>query len=119
MTSIYQEIILEYYKNPHNFGSIKNPSKKTVSYNPSCGDRIEMDIIFEKNNVKEIKYRGTGCAISQASASMLTDHAKNKSKDDLKKLYKDFMMKLLGIELGPNRVKCAVLSLEALHKLIR
>ncbi len=118
MTSIYQEIILEYYKNPHNFGTIKNPSKKTVSYNPSCGDRIEMDVLFAKNMVTDIKFRGSGCAISQASASLLTDYVKNKSKDDLKKLDKDFMMKLLGIDLGPNRVKCAVLSLEALHKLL-
>src|SRR3990172_2442593 len=105
MQSIYQEIILEHYKNPHNFGSIKDPTKKTSVSNPLCGDDIEMEIVFKKNRVTEIKFKGKGCAISQASASILTDYALNKSKDDLKKLDKEFMIKLLGIELGPNRVK--------------
>ena len=118
MQSIYQEIILDLYKNPHNVGMLNNPTKKTISFNPSCGDKIEMDIILENNKVKDIKFRGAGCAISQASASLLTDHAKSKSKDELKKIDKNFMIKMLGIDLGPNRIKCAVLSLEALHKLL-
>ncbi|OGK39455.1 SUF system NifU family Fe-S cluster assembly protein [Candidatus Roizmanbacteria bacterium RIFCSPLOWO2_01_FULL_35_13] len=116
--SIYQEIILEHYKNPHNFGTIKDPTKKTSVSNPLCGDEIEMEIVFKKNKVSEIMFKGQGCAISQASASILTDFASGKSKDDLKKLDKNFMTKLLGIELGPNRIKCALLPLEALHKLI-
>ena len=118
MNSIYEEIILENYKNPHNFGTIKDPTKKTSAANPLCGDEIEIAILFKKNKVEEIKFKGRGCAISQASASILTDFVLGKVKDDLKKLDKDFMIKLLGIELGPNRIKCALLSLEALHKLI-
>ena len=116
--NIYSELILDHYRYPRNFGSLKNSAKKSVIFNPSCGDRIEMDIIFEKDKVKQIKFRGQGCAISQASASILTVQVKGKSKEDLKKIDKDFMIKLLGIELGPTRIRCALLPLEALHKLI-
>ena len=77
-----------------------------------------MDALFEKDKVKQIKFKGQGCAISQASASILTDYVLNKAKEELKKLDKDFMIKLLGIELGPTRIRCALLPLEALHKLI-
>ena len=118
MSSIYQEIILDHYKNPHNYGSIKDPTKKTSVSNPLCGDEITMDILFNKNKVEQIKFSGKGCAVSQASASILTDFVLHKSKDELKKLDKEFMIKLLGIELGPNRIKCALLPLEALHKLL-
>jgi len=77
-----------------------------------------MTVNFEKNKVKEIKFEGEGCVISTASASMLTDFAKNKTKEELKKLDSKFIIKLLGIDLGMTRIKCAVLPLEALHKLI-
>jgi len=116
--NIYSEVILDHYRYPRNFGRIKNPSKKSVLFNPSCGDRIELDALFEKDKVKEIKFRAQGCAISQASASILTVQATGKLKEDLKKIDKDFMIKLLGIELGPNRIRCALLPLEALFKLI-
>ncbi len=116
--SIYQEIILDHYKNPRNFGSINNPSKKSTAANPSCGDKIEMDILFENDVVVDIKYRAVGCAISMASASLLSNYIKGKTKDELKKLDKDFMIKLLGIDLGPSRLKCALLSLEALQTLL-
>ncbi|OGK25832.1 SUF system NifU family Fe-S cluster assembly protein [Candidatus Roizmanbacteria bacterium RIFCSPLOWO2_01_FULL_37_13] len=116
--NIYSEVILDHYRYPRNFGSIKDPSKRSVLFNPSCGDKIELDVIFKKDKVEEIKFRGQGCAISQASASILTDHVLGKAKDELKKIDKEFMIKLLGIELGPNRIKCALLPLEALHKLI-
>ena len=109
--NIYSEVILDHYRYPRNFGSIKDPSKRSVLFNPSCGDRIQLDIVFSKDRVKNIKFRAQGCAISQASASILTDHVLGKAKDE-------FMIKLLGIELGPNRIKCALLPLEALYKLI-
>ena len=116
--NIYSELVLDHYRYPRNFGSLKNPSKKSVIFNPSCGDRIEMDALFEKDKVKQIKFKGQGCAISQASASILTVQVEGKSKEDLKKINKDSMIKLLGIELGPTRIRCALLPLEALHKLI-
>ena len=116
--NIYSEVILDHYRYPRNFGSIKYATKKSLVFNPLCGDKIEMDIVFEKDKVGEIKFRGQGCAISQASASILTDHVLGKAKDELKKIDKDFMIKLLSIDLGPNRIKCALLPLEALHKLL-
>lgn len=118
MTSIYQEIILEHYKNPKNFGRLVHASKKTTVFNPLCGDEITMEVAMQGDVVKDIKFMGKGCVISQALTSQLTEYAKNKSKNELRKLDRAFIIKLLGIELGPNRLKCALLSLEALQKLL-
>lgn len=116
--NIYQDIILDHYHHPHNQGKLKNPDKTITVSNPLCGDVIEMAIILNKNKVKEIKFTSQGCVISQASTSMLTDYAKNKSKEELKKLDSKFIINTLGINLGINRIKCAVLPLEALQKLL-
>ena len=116
--NIYQDIILNHYHHPHNKGKIIHPNNSTLTNNPLCGDKIEMTVIFDKGRVKEIKFQGEGCVISQASASMLTDYAKNNSKHELKKLDSKFIIKMLGIDLGLNRIKCAVLPLEALHRLL-
>ena len=116
--NIYQDIILDHYHHPHNKGKIDHPDNSVLTNNPLCGDKIEMTVILDKNKIKEIKFSGEGCVISQASASMLTDYAKNKSKQELKKLDSKFIIKMLGIDLGVNRIKCAVLPLEALQKLL-
>ncbi len=115
---IYQDLILDHYHHPHNRGKIDKPDKSVTVNNPLCGDKIAVTIAFNKEKVKDIKFNGEGCVISQASASMLTDYVKGKSKQELKKLDSKFIMKMLGIDLGINRIKCALLSLEALHKLI-
>lgn len=116
--SIYQERILDHYKYPRNQGEIEKPDKKTVVYNPLCGDSINMYAVFEKNKIKKISYIASGCVISKASASLLSEYAVKKSKDQLRKLDKAFIINMLGIELGPNRVKCALLALEALQQLL-
>jgi nitrogen fixation NifU-like protein len=116
--SIYQEVILEHYRNPKNFGKLTNATKSTTVLNPLCGDAITMTVIFKGDVLKDIKFIGQGCAISQALTSQLTEHVKNKTKKQLRKLDRAFMIKLVGIELGPNRLKCALLPLEALKKLI-
>lgn len=116
--NIYQDLILDHYHHPHNRGKIDKPDQLIIVNNPLCGDRIEMMVNFEKNKVKEIKFLGEGCVISNASASMLTDYAKGRSKQELKKLDSKFIIKMMGIDLGVNRIKCAVLSLEALQKLL-
>ncbi|VVA43356.1 SUF system FeS assembly protein, NifU family [Candidatus Roizmanbacteria bacterium] len=116
--NIYQDIILDHYHHPHNQGRLDISGKSVQVSNPLCGDKIEMTIVFEKNKVKEVKFQGEGCVISTASASMLTDYAKNKSKQELKKLDSKFIIKMLGIDLGMTRIKCALLPLEALHKLL-
>lgn len=116
--NIYQDIILDHYHHPHNKGKIEKSDSTIKVSNPLCGDKIEIMINFEKNKVREIKFQGEGCVISTASSSMLTDYAKGKSKQELKKLDSKFIIKMLGIDLGMTRIKCAVLPLEALHKLL-
>ncbi|MEI6532944.1 MAG: SUF system NifU family Fe-S cluster assembly protein [Candidatus Roizmanbacteria bacterium] len=117
--SIYQEIILDHYQYPHNHGHLTEPNYKTKVNNPLCGDEIEMEVNISNNQVEQISFFGHGCAISQASASILTDFVKGKSVSELQNLQKDSIMNLLGIELSPNRLKCALISLEALHKLLK
>ena len=116
--SIYKELILDHYKNPRNQGMITKPDKKTVVHNPLCGDRIEMYVVFDNDRIKQISYNASGCVISKASASLLSEYARKKTKDQLRKLDKAFIINMLGIQLGPNRVKCALLALEALQKLL-
>lgn len=116
--TIYSEIILDHYQHPKNKGNLDSPTSTCHVANPLCGDKIDMFVKVEKGKVVDIKFEGVGCAISTASASILTEYAKNRSVTDLKKLDQKFIIKLLGIELGVNRIKCALLPLEALHKLI-
>ena len=118
MSSIYQDIILDHYRNPRNHGHLNNPTRRTDINNPVCGDMLSFEIREENGVVKEIAFTGTGCAISQASASMVTEFVKGKTNDEIKKLDKNTVLEMLGIELSPNRIKCALLSLEALHKLL-
>lgn len=115
--SIYSELILDHYQNPLNFGKLKNPTAHSYVSNPLCGDEIYLTIIIDKNKVRKVKFIGKGCAVSIASSSMLTEYLKGKSKEELQKIDKDFIIKMLGIELGVNRMKCALLSFEALKKL--
>lgn len=117
--SIYQEVILDHYRTPRNVGSIINPTNSVVVFNPLCGDKIQLDILIKNNKIVEIKFKGEGCAISQAAASLLTEHAKGKKTSDLINLDKKFMMSLVGIEPGPTRLKCLLLSLESLHKALK
>jgi len=118
MSSIYQEILLQHAGRPHNYGKLSAPTGKIALNNPLCGDEIEMEIEIKNKKVKNIAFSGKGCAISKASASLLTDFVKGKSIEELRRLDKTSIMQLLGVELGPNRIKCALLPLEALHKLL-
>ena len=111
---MYQEIILDSWRNPKNFGKIKNPDISFKDSNPSCGDIIQIDIKLNKNKIEEIKFNGSGCIISQAMASMLTDYVKNKNLNDIKKINKEEILKMLGINLSGMRIKCALLSLKVL-----
>jgi len=116
--SMYQENILDHYKRPRNFGKISNASVHHHEYNPLCGDEIEMFLIIKDKKVADVKFHGRGCAISQASASMLTEEIKGKGIDELKKLTKENILELLGISLSPVRLKCALLSLDTLKNSI-
>jgi len=112
---IYREIILDYYRNPRNFGKIDSPDITLKESNPLCGDEIEIQVKFDGDKVKDIKFNGKGCAISQASASMLTEMVMGKSLEDMKKVGKEDILESLGLpNLGPARIKCALLSLKTL-----
>ncbi|MDO8496914.1 MAG: SUF system NifU family Fe-S cluster assembly protein [bacterium] len=117
--SIYQDVILDHYHSPRNEGRIKNPSNSVSLSNPLCGDTIVMDVVEKNGKIERIAHISTGCAISKASASMLTEYVKGKTKDEVVKLDKDFILTMLGIELSANRLRCALLPLESLHKLIK
>lgn len=117
MSDIYKEIILDYYKNPRNYGKLENPDIKAKDSNPLCGDEIEIQIKLDdrKERIEEIKFYGKGCAISQASASMLTEMVEGMKIEEIKKLSKEDILEMLGNpNLGPLRIKCALLGLKVL-----
>ncbi len=113
---IYRELILDYYRSPRNFGRLERFDIDARDTNPLCGDEIEMQIsVGGAKNIDEIKFTGKGCAISQASASMLTELAKGKPLEWVKQVSKEDVFKMLGNpELGPSRVKCALLGMKVL-----
>lgn len=115
---IYQDFILEIYKNPFNYGKLDSPDLQANSYNPLCGDNIEMFIKLNEGKISEIKFSGKGCAISQVAASLLTEHLKDMQVDNAKKLTQKDILKLIKVDLSknPSRLKCALLSLEVLKK---
>lgn len=113
---IYQEQILDLYKNPLNKGVLEHAQIKQHEYNPSCGDDLTFYLLFEGDTLKDIRFDGHGCAISQASASLLTEEAKGKTIQQIHQMSKENILELLGIELGPTRLKCALLSLQALSR---
>ena len=115
MSSIYSEIILDYYRNPRNKGKLDKPQIQARDTNPLCGDVIEIQMEVDGDSkVKDIRFNGMGCAISQASASMLTELVKGKSLDEVRKISKEDILSLIGGELSAVRLKCALLSLKVM-----
>jgi nitrogen fixation NifU-like protein len=115
MEDLYREIIIDRYKNPQYRGTLSPADITFEDDNPLCGDHIRVDIRLDENErVSEATYSGHGCAISQASADLLVESIQGKTVDELKALTKEDVLDLLGIELGPVRLKCALLSLKVL-----
>ncbi|MDQ3448400.1 MAG: iron-sulfur cluster assembly scaffold protein [Chloroflexota bacterium] len=116
MDDLYRDEILEHYRRPHNFGTLASPDAVHEGSNPLCGDRLTMMLgIGPSGTVDEVAFTGRGCAISQASASMLTDSIKGKALDEVARLGAQDVLDDLGIEISPARLKCALLSLETLQ----
>ena len=113
---IYRELILDYYRHPRNFGKLEKYDITAHDTNPLCGDEIDMQIkVGDGQKIQEIRFSGKGCAISQASASMLTELAKGKPLEWVKDVSKEDIFKMLGNpDLGPSRVKCALLGMKVL-----
>jgi nitrogen fixation protein NifU and related proteins len=115
MDDLYRDYILEHYRHPHNFGVLDDPTAKYEGANPLCGDRITMMLGIRDGRVAEVAFTGRGCAISQASASLLTDEVKGKPVDEVAKLTSKDLLDLIGIDISPARLKCALLSLDTLE----
>lgn len=114
MMDLYAEEILDHYKHPRHFGHLEEPTLTYHDSNPLCGDEIFLELRIEDNRVADVAFTGHGCAISRAAASMMSEEIIGMSLDELKKWDKESILDLLGIEVGPVRIKCALLPLKAL-----
>ena len=134
LSDLYQHVILDHNKNPRNFKKLENANRTADGHNPLCGDQLTVYLEMEDERVKEVAFEGSGCAISKASASMMTQAVKGKTKEEADKLFRDFQAMVTGEldeetaenNLGklkifagvrdyPARVKCASLSWHTMH----
>ena len=111
---IYRENILEHYKHPRHHGTLEHPDITYEDANPLCGDHLRMDLRVKNGRVEDVRFSGHGCSISQASASMLCERVAGQPLEEIKKLTREDVLEMLGIELGPVRLKCALLALKTL-----
>jgi nitrogen fixation NifU-like protein len=112
--ALYREAILDHYRHPRGKGHLDSPDIHYHDTNPFCGDEITIELQVKDNVVVDAAFDGRGCAISQATASMLMEEVLGKSLDELKTWDKEYILDLLGIEIGPVRLKCALLPLKVL-----
>ena len=115
---MYTEVILDYYRHPRNKGKIENPDAKFKDWNPLCGDEVEVYLKLNGKTIKEAKFSGNGCAISQAATSMLLEYIENKPIAEFEKMTNEEVLGLLGITVTPVRTKCALLGFNAIKKAI-
>ncbi len=118
MSDIYQAIIIDHYRNPRCHGTLEHPTHRAKGLNASCGDKLQMDIIVKNDMIEEVRFSGVGCAISQASASLLSEAMTGKPVQEALALEPKEALALLGVTLSPSRIKCGLLALETLKKTI-
>jgi len=117
MSDIYREVIIDHYKHPRNSGELPNADVHGHEDNVVCGDTVDMYIKFDDaDTVQEVRWAGEGCALSQASASLLSEMLKGKTRDEIAKIEDRDILKVVGETLNPSRKKCATLSIQALQK---
>lgn len=114
--SLYQDLILDHCRNPRNQGKLAKATHRGETSNPTCGDKLQMDILVKNDIIEDVRFSGSGCAISQASASLLTEYIKKKPAKEALALAPKDILELLGVALSPARLKCGLLSLETLKK---
>jgi nitrogen fixation NifU-like protein len=114
MEDLFRENILDHYKHPRHRGTLEHPDITFEDANPLCGDRIRMDLKVKDGRIEQIRFSGVGCSISQAAASMLCEAVEGKTLEEAKQLTRDDVLEMLGIELGPVRLKCGLLALKTL-----
>ncbi len=111
-SDMYRQQILDHYKNPRNYGELEDPTFTHIGENPMCGDEIRMDVVLDDDaeTITQVAFSGDGCAISQASASMLSAALPGTTVDELLEMDRDDIVEMLGVEISPMRMKCAVLA---------
>ena len=114
MADLYREAILDHYRHPRNKGTLDPADYSYEDTNPLCGDEVRIDLRVDEERVSDVKFSGRGCAISQASASILTEMVQGLTLDEVKALTKDDLLEELGIPVSPARMKCALLGLKVL-----
>jgi len=114
MDALYRDFILDHYRNPRNAGVIEDADASFEDLNPLCGDKVRMDLKIRDGVVQDVKFKGRGCAISQASTSLLTEAIKGKKIDEIDRIGKDEVLANLGITISAARLKCALLGLKVL-----
>jgi nitrogen fixation NifU-like protein len=112
---LYREQILEHYKNPHHFGELRDADITQEGDNPLCGDVVTLYLKLDDGHLRDVRFRGRGCAISQASASILTDMIMGKPLNELKTFPTQELLDELGIQISPARMKCATLAVNTLR----
>ena len=117
--NIYQATLMDHYKNPRNRGTLPMPDFMSDQHNPSCGDMVSFEAKIANGFIVEIAFDGVGCVISQATASLMAQTVKDKSIEYVIALTSDDVLALIGMELGPTRLKCALLSLYAVQQGLR
>ena len=134
LSELYQQVILDHNKKPRNFRKLENPDRSAEGYNPLCGDQLTIYVNLSDDSVREIAFEGSGCAISKAAASMMTQAVKGKSKEQIEELFKEFhsmvtgeldeetdenhlgnLKIFAGVREFPVRVKCATLPWHTMH----
>ena len=114
MDDMYRDYILDHYRNPRNAGELPGATNTYHDTNPLCGDEITMSLLIDDDIVKDVRFQGKGCAISQASASILTDEIKGRTLADVRAIDRQHILENLGIPISPARIKCALLGLKTL-----
>lgn len=116
--TLYKDELLDHYRHPRHYGELASATIVSQSLNPSCGDSVSVYARFDGDNLAEITFTGKGCVISQAAASLLLARVTGQSFNDVSLLDKNAMLELVGIPLGPTRLRCALLALEAVQEAI-
>jgi len=118
MDELFRENILEHYRHPCCQGALEHPDLVFEDANPLCGDHIRMELNVRDGVLERVRFSGVGCSISQAAASMLCEHVQGRPLEEIKKLDRSDVLDMLGIELGPVRLKCALLALKTLKSAV-
>ena len=116
MDNLYRDFILEHYREPHNRGALDPHDLAFADSNPTCGDELSMTLRLDeaRRSIADVAFDGRGCAISQASASIMTDELRGKTLDDVQRMDPRSVIEALGVPIGPARVKCALLGYKVL-----